>query len=134
MRAAEALYAFGISRRDTVDDFNWKESFKRIKRLRNEAALVLHHDAITGTSRTTVVRDYLQRLTQGSNEVQQVSTDMLKILLTPFGKKTNLQLTNSFTSAMYTLSLQQLKGHLVYPIVIQNSLAWERHDVVSVSL
>lgn len=134
MRAAEALYAFGISRRDTVDDFNWKESFKRIKRLRNEAALVLHHDAITGTSRTTVVRDYLQRLTQGSNEVQQVSTDMLKILLTPFGKKTNLQLTNSFTSAMYTLSLQQLKGNLVYPIVIQNSLAWERHDVVSVSL
>jgi hypothetical protein len=134
LRAAEALYAFGISRRDTVDDFNWKESFKRIKRLRNEAALVLHHDAITGTSRTTVVRDYLQRLTQGSNEVQQVSTDMLKILLTPFGKKTNLQLTNSFTSAMYTLSLQQLKGNLVYPIVIQNSLAWERHDVVSVSL
>jgi alpha-mannosidase len=81
LRAAEALYAFGLARREVASpNYDWKSSFHRIKRLRNEAALVLHHDAITGTSRTTVVRDYLQRLTQGSNEVQQVSTDMLQLL------------------------------------------------------
>jgi hypothetical protein len=137
LRAAEALYAFGLARREVASpNYDWKSSFHRIKRLRNEAALVLHHDAITGTSRTTVVRDYLQRLTQGSNEVQQVSTDMLQLLL-----KANLQnheaaVPFAFTAALYSLDVVQLKADFpqVYPIVVQNPLAWERHDVISVSI
>ena len=119
--------------------YDWTGAFKKVLRLRNEAALVLHHDAITGTSRTTVVRDYQQRLTQGSNEIQSVSVDMLNILLSSQSKSKDVnekfQQPSPFTSAQYALDVGQLKNDKQsYPIVVQNPLGWDRHDVVSVLL
>ena len=137
LRAAEALFAFGRGRLADVDStYDWSSSFNKIRRLRNEAALVLHHDAITGTSRTTVVRDYQQRLTQGSNEIQSVSVDMLQVLLASSKtRKITIQHSTSFTAAAYALDISQLKNEKSsYPIVIQNPLGWERHDVVSVKV
>jgi hypothetical protein len=61
---------------------------------------------------------------------------MLDLLLTRTGKQPTTSTDTTFTSALFSLGVQHLKEATakVYPIVIQNPLGWERHDVVDVSI
>ena len=85
LRSADLLYVLG--RHDTSFDphklvnFNFEDEFKNIRTLRENAALLLHHDAITGTSRQTVVRDYLQRLTTSQASIKKMSVKLVQGLL-----------------------------------------------------
>jgi alpha-mannosidase II len=160
LRSADLLYVLG--RHDKTFDahklvnFNFEDEFKNIRSLRENAALVLHHDAITGTARQTVVRDYLQRLTTSQASVKKMSVKLVQGLLvnkatavSPGGK------LPSITSNQYKLRLAKaaegeehsndgddvdklatfdVKGGLGYPVIVQNPLGWRRQDVVKVIL
>jgi hypothetical protein len=138
LRAVEAAYAMGraILR---ADEYAWEAKFAAVQQLREEASLVLHHDAITGTSRATVVSDYLRRLTQSSAGAMGVAADVWGRLLAKPGSS-----PPKLTSAQYRLSFDGTgipndgtNGPLDaqgYPVIVQNPLGWSRNDVVKVIL
>jgi alpha-mannosidase II len=49
---------------------------------RQEAALILHHDAITGTAKSAVLNDYMRRLNSAYYAAKDVLSDALSVLLT----------------------------------------------------
>jgi hypothetical protein len=150
LRAAESVYAFARARfggsiSKLPSGMTWGDSFKKIEELRLNAALTLHHDAITGTSRTTVVRDYKQRLVTSSNSVKGIAAEMVDLLLQPAatgGAATAQGRRFKVTGTSYTLPLNQLPAlaegqsadATTFPIVVQNPLGWRRQDIVSVGL
>lgn len=69
------------TRRELTVGF-WEDKFKEVERARMETALFLHHDAITGTSRTNVVQDYQQRMDSAAEQMMQIMTRMIEHLLT----------------------------------------------------
>jgi hypothetical protein len=164
LRSADLLYVLG--RHDTSFDphklvnFNFEDEFKNIRTLRENAALLLHHDAITGTSRQTVVRDYLQRLTTSQASIKKMSVKLVQGLLIK-GQIAGLPKgLPSITSSEYRIRLIKgaaadddnsnndddddddemeikpfhVKGKRGYPVIVQNPLGWRRQDVVKVLL
>ena len=136
--------------------FEFENEFKNIRALRENAALVLHHDAITGTSRQTVVRDYLQRLTKSQADVKKMNVRLVQGLLLkkdvaviPKGgipsitsneyklrmvKGAEAEKTESDPAAEGHATPFDVKGKRGYPIIIQNPLGWQRQDVAKVLL
>lgn len=147
LRAAESVYAFARARfggsvSKLPSGTTWGDSFKKIEQLRLNAALTLHHDAITGTSRTTVVRDYKQRLVTSSNNVKGIAAEMVDLLLRPTTGAGATQSQFRVTGTSYTLPLNQLPAvadgqsadTVTFPVVVQNPLGWRRQDIISVGL
>lgn len=80
-RAAEVIYSLARARFQRSQVFPWDDSFALLEHAREESALFLHHDAITGTSRKKVVADYNSRLRGSSNELQSLMARLLGGLL-----------------------------------------------------
>jgi alpha-mannosidase II len=147
LRAVEAAYAMGRAINQRANDYEWEDAFKHVQKLREEASLVLHHDAITGTSRATVVRDYLSRLTTSRSAAMGVAADVITGLLrkrNADGTATKVEgAVPTLTSTVYRLSVKGTPGPAAagpfqgingYPVVVQNPLGWRRQDVVKVLL
>uniref|UniRef100_A0A8R1E2Y7 Alpha-mannosidase n=1 Tax=Caenorhabditis japonica TaxID=281687 RepID=A0A8R1E2Y7_CAEJA len=62
---------------DVVADLG-PEDDSDIEILREASALVQHHDAVTGTAKENVTRDYEKQLARGINEVEVVINDFMK--------------------------------------------------------
>lgn len=65
----------------TSAGFSWSSAFTRLEQARLDGALCLHHDAITGTSRETVVNDYMRRMQDAQSAAAGVATDTASLLL-----------------------------------------------------
>lgn len=61
--------------------YSWIKAFQRTERARLDAALCLHHDAITGTSKTFVIEDYEHRMEEAATDIANLITDMASFLL-----------------------------------------------------
>lgn len=61
--------------------YSWLRAFQRIEQVRLDVALCLHHDAITGTSRESVVHDYTKRMFEGFRDVKNMITDLASLQL-----------------------------------------------------
>ena len=63
--AAETAFSLALLYRDNIDDHNstifYSSLFQRLQLGRETAALLLHHDAITGTCTVAAARDYISR-------------------------------------------------------------------------
>jgi hypothetical protein len=60
---------------------DWLSLFQRLEQGRLDAALCLHHDAITGTSRQDVVDDYTQRMVSAITGGYEVISDLASLVL-----------------------------------------------------
>lgn len=105
----------------------WEDQLKAIEGARMETALFLHHDAITGTSRTQVVADYMNRMDQSTEALMRIQARMIEHLLT---KEPNPP--PSFTHDALTFTPPEGGGEDLHPVVFYNSLGWVRREVVSV--
>ena len=61
--------------------YSWLRAFQRVEQVRLDAALCLHHDAITGTSRDSVVTDYTRRMAEGNEDLRGLIADLASLVL-----------------------------------------------------
>ena len=61
--------------------YSWLKAFQRVERVRLDVALCLHHDAITGTSRESVVTDYTRRMAESSEDMHGLVADLASLVL-----------------------------------------------------
>lgn len=85
LRSAEILYTFGLNRarqrryNDTIKVL--ERNYEKLVKARQNLALFQHHDAITGTSKAFVMRDYALKLTEGIQDSIFLQTYVLQDLL-----------------------------------------------------
>jgi hypothetical protein len=77
--ALKSFVAAGAA--SSYQSFSWFSTFQRIEQSRLDAALCLHHDAITGTSKQSVVEDYTMRMAEGIKNTLAVITDLSSLIL-----------------------------------------------------
>ncbi|KAH3756794.1 lysosomal alpha-mannosidase [Pelomyxa schiedti] len=92
--------------------------------LRQEQALVQHHDAITGTSKPWVMEDWSTRLMNAENEAMSYFASNMEKAIKIGSMDATLSLENEDDIAIL------LSKGAVVPIIVSNSLDFELVDVV----
>jgi len=102
---------------------DWDGIFAGLRQGRRNAALVQHHDGITGTAKQFVANDYSERLDQARSASHTAMREMAQILLTD-------KETPSLTYDLKTFSFDL--GDEVYALIVHNPLGWVRRKYVKV--
>ncbi|KAL0487514.1 lysosomal alpha-mannosidase [Acrasis kona] len=97
--------------------------YQHLFSLRSANGLVQHHDAITGTEAEGALQDYHERLRKGIQENLIVDSEAISKLL---GWNSIKMLTKQEPSY-----LRKLDQGDVVPIILFNSLAWDRTQIIS---
>lgn len=85
LRSAEILYTFGLNKakqrrhNDTIKVI--ERNYEKLVKARQNLALFQHHDAITGTSKAFVMRDYALKLMEGIQDSVFLQTYIVQNLL-----------------------------------------------------
>jgi hypothetical protein len=113
----------------------WEEKFKDVQYARQESALFMHHDIITGTCREEVVNDVMARVNNANIRLSTVLTRLLEHALV---KPSSASLP-ALTYDAYTLSLSDSSATTPpskrsIPIALYNSLGWQRSEIISVKV
>lgn len=140
LRTAEILYSLGKTlvpqnmRKIVINDYSFLISS------RQTLALFQHHDAITGTSKEVVMRDYGQKLHKAILDTMSIVSHVTQMLLmqhTPAERTWTSQVyPNMYRSASHepTKSLSISVPENGRKIILFNSLSIERTEVVSVKI
>jgi hypothetical protein len=129
LRATDKLFTSALALASTLDT---STNLYKIDRLSEAYSVAQHHDAVAGTEQQHVAFDYAERLSIGETFCQEVIADTLAQITSKgqASKFTFCPLINeSLCPAMDALS----QGDAV-PIVIYNSIGWQRFDHVKVPI
>lgn len=111
-----------------VEKDYWEKHFRRIESAREASGLFMHHDAITGTARENVVRDYMNMMTSAANGLKQTVVDLISHALTR-----EPAVPPSLFTSTYLLGIRDAAA-TVFPYVVYNSLAWPRDELVTLEV
>ena len=104
-------------------------ALSQLQVMRQAQGVTQHHDAVSGTEQQHVADDYRVQLNQGTVAADAVSTSILRQILTATGPGAQAPVLSLDPAAVASLTVGQF-----LPVVVYNSLAWDRQDVVNVSL
>eukprot|EP01104_Vermistella_antarctica_P015687 TRINITY_DN5202_c0_g4_i2.p1 TRINITY_DN5202_c0_g4~~TRINITY_DN5202_c0_g4_i2.p1 ORF type:complete len:1225 (+),score=354.91 TRINITY_DN5202_c0_g4_i2:133-3807(+) len=128
LRSADLMYAMSrveVPTKHYAIEASWTKMYHQLQQARRDAALVMHHDGITGTAKSFVVSDYMERLRSAFSTCEQVIKNTAAIIMSREAQKPLLY--PGADTFQYRISPDQ-----VHPILLQNSLAWTRHEYVTI--
>jgi len=114
LKTAEALFVYGPH---TITD---------LQHGREIAALMNHHDAITGTSKQLVVDDYVAKMRDSIARLHLSIKESVQLILEKLQKPALVV----WDEEGAPVSLRQTSAQ--HPLVIHNSLGWVREEIVRV--
>ncbi|KAF2069216.1 hypothetical protein CYY_009465 [Polysphondylium violaceum] len=126
LRAVENIYsmAFSISKSNVMEGI-----YQNLKSIRENVALMQHHDSITGTARSYVLKDSLSRLISSKKVSYEVVSDSLNYLLS--NNHTSRKPQNA---KLEQKNVYDLKENEIHSLVIHNPLAWDLKQHISIRI
>ncbi len=109
---------------------NWAQMYRQILSLQNATAILQHHDAITGTCLDPVRLDYLNMIQSGKQYTAQTISDLLSLFYTTPNSNILADVVVTSGDAID----QTIAADTYLPLLLWNSLGWERHETVHFSL
>lgn len=145
LRSAEILYSVALNKA-RQNNFGphlkvLERSFEKLVRARRNLGLFQHHDAITGTSKAFVMRDYGLKLFESLRDTESIQQDAIQsLLLNDTLPASSEQMRNVILSDLERESYERLPKKL--PVVVENkrriilfnSLAQPQDHVVNVRI
>ena len=101
-------------------------SFTDLQHGREIAALMNHHDAITGTSKQVVVDDYVAKMRSAIVRLHSSIKESTQLILEKVLKPVLVVLDEEGSP----ISLRQTSAQ--HPVIIHNSLGWERREIARI--
>lgn len=143
LRTTEILFTLAFNQANhekAVDSINdLKGNYQRLITARRNLGLVQHHDAITGTSRALVMKNYRDRMFESIRNLTQIQQRGLEILMQKFitenTKKNFITSTFNYASAelIPTRTIAEFtSSKSSFEYVLFNSLGHERIEIASV--
>ncbi|XP_066601390.1 alpha-mannosidase 2-like isoform X2 [Prorops nasuta] len=142
LRSAEILYsvALNVARRKAIDTKLYETHFEKLVKARRNLGLFQHHDAITGTSKSFVMKDYALKLFESISDTISLQSFAIQ--------STSSTTTTATTRSVYVLpdsdrdSYEKLakkipislKAKERRKVVLFNPLAQRRQEVISVKV
>jgi hypothetical protein len=124
-REGEILFALA---RSYGVNLTYSDNYDNLYALRYANGLVQHHDGITGTERVPVVANYLEYLVNGLGSANNAISKSLLALLA----KNPALLPKLTLSSILQDYLGALNDGDVVPLIVFNSLAWDRQGTIKV--
>ncbi|KAL3875173.1 hypothetical protein ACJMK2_038101 [Sinanodonta woodiana] len=139
LRSAEIWFSLIIARGLVQGKTGYPSSsdiLTRLSSVRHSLALHQHHDAITGTSKATVMKDYGERLHTAVMEASNVITEVLRtvIVLPNQDMEPNiiLHMAENMKTDTSLPDLETIDINEDRLILVSNSLGQSRHEVISI--
>ncbi|XP_014227200.1 alpha-mannosidase 2 [Trichogramma pretiosum] len=143
LRSAEILYtvALNVAKQSARDIKLYETYFEKLVKARRNLGLFQHHDAITGTSKASVMKDYALKLFESISDMTSLQSFTIQSLAAT-------ELKNASSGQIYVLSESDRDSYEKLPkkipisinnketkrIVLFNSLAQPRQEVVSLKV
>jgi len=133
LRSAEIL--FSLSREQSKAILSQSSGYEDLEGARRDLALFQHHDAITGTSKHFVMVDYQNKLVSGLKALESL-IDMSALLLLEEKEEGSVlrHLTQYHSNGDTTMDIIDIKPGQSGSVVVYNSLAQDREEVVSLQV
>ncbi|KYQ91603.1 alpha-mannosidase [Tieghemostelium lacteum] len=125
LRSAEIYHSL-----QQKEDFGWA-----IKDASKNCSILQHHDAITGTARQPVVQDYFSRLYHANGGLDHLTQTSISHYVNKLaGSEIYLKAEDNSTVLDFETIGAVINGKKSVPILLTNSLNWQRNDVFSIRL
>ncbi|XP_043463194.1 alpha-mannosidase 2 isoform X2 [Leptopilina heterotoma] len=138
LRSAEILYTIALNtakqkEKDGRELKLYEAWFEKLVKARRNLGLFQHHDAITGTSKSFVMKDYALKLFESITDMTNLQSFAIQSLAASESTKTNYVLSESDRDSYEKLARKiPIEGNK--RIILFNSLAQSRQEVISLKV
>lgn len=139
LRCLEILFTLAFNRARQMGNKNYykifEKNYEKIINARRNLGLFQHHDAITGTSKANVMRDYAIRLFESTQDVVKLQEKSIEYLIQRNSAEHNFVINEFERDNVGRLPRKtplNVNPDKPSTFVVYNSLAIERHEVILV--
>ncbi|XP_011297547.1 alpha-mannosidase 2 [Fopius arisanus] len=137
LRSAEILYsiALNVARQSGHDIKLYETYFEKLVKARRNLGLFQHHDAITGTSKSFVMKDYALKMFESISDMTSLQSFAIQSLAATNVKTTTIYVLPESDRDSYEKLPKKIpitiNGRETRSVVLFNSLAQPRQEIVS---
>ncbi|PBC30128.1 Alpha-mannosidase [Apis cerana cerana] len=140
LRSAEILYtiALNVAKQSGKDFMLYETYFEKLVKARRNLGLFQHHDAITGTSKSFVMKDYALKLFESISDTTSLQSFAIQSLAGSPSKPNSVYVLAESDRDSYEKLPKKIpigiNGQETKKIVLFNPLAQPRHEVISLKV
>ncbi|KOX75617.1 Alpha-mannosidase 2 [Melipona quadrifasciata] len=140
LRSAEILYtiALNVAKQSGKDFMLYETYFEKLVKARRNLGLFQHHDAITGTSKSFVMKDYALKLFESISDTTSLQSFAIQSLAGSTSKPNSVYVLAESDRDSYEKLPKKIpigiNGQETKKIVLFNPLAQPRQEVISLKI
>lgn len=136
LRSAEILYtiALNVAKKSGSDIKLYETHFEKLVKARRNLGLFQHHDAITGTSKSFVMKDYAQKLFESISDMTSLQSFVIQSLAATAAKANTVYVLPESDRDSYEKLPKKIpisvNDHETRRVVLFNPLAQSRQEII----